>query len=151
VSQECTFRPFAPADQEAARRLVLEGMGEHFGVIDESLNPDLDDIAAAYLDRDAQFVLAECRGQLAGTGALIAEGEGIGRLVRVSVAPWYRRRGLARAIVFHLIDLARERGYRRLLVETNDDWVDAIGLYRACGFGAVTQRDGEMHFSLDLD
>ena len=39
-------RRFAPADQDAARRLILEGLGAHFGSIDESLNPDLDDIAA---------------------------------------------------------------------------------------------------------
>ncbi|CAA9269377.1 MAG: hypothetical protein AVDCRST_MAG93-2561, partial [uncultured Chloroflexia bacterium] len=38
------IRPFTPADQKAARDLVLDGLGEHFGWIDTSRNPDLDDI-----------------------------------------------------------------------------------------------------------
>jgi GNAT superfamily N-acetyltransferase len=151
VIQSCTIRPFEPSDQEAVRRLILAGLGEHFGVIDESLNPDLDHITASYTACGGLFVLAECNGQLAATGALIEEGESTGRLVRMSVDPRFRRRGLARAIGAHLIDSARLRGYRRLLVETNDDWMDAIALYRACGFGAESWRDGEIHLSLDLD
>jgi hypothetical protein len=41
-------RPFRPADQVAARALIEEGLGEHFGFIDRDANPDLDDIAASY-------------------------------------------------------------------------------------------------------
>src|SRR5215218_1071165 len=145
--QDCAIRPFAPSDKEAVRRLVLDGLGEHFGVIDESRNPDLDDIMASYVARGGLFVVAECSGQLAATGALIAEGERIVRIVRMSVAPRYRRRGLARSIVAHLMETARLRGYCRLLVETNDDWTDAIALYRACGFGGESRRDGEVHLS----
>lgn len=37
-------RPFETRDQVAARKLILSGLGEHFGFIDERLNPDLDDI-----------------------------------------------------------------------------------------------------------
>ena len=39
---------FKPSDQAAVRRLILDGLAERWGVLDESLNPDLNDIAAAY-------------------------------------------------------------------------------------------------------
>lgn len=50
-----TIRQFQPIDQEEARRIVLEGLGEHFGVIDESLNPDLDDIQESFIVAGDEF------------------------------------------------------------------------------------------------
>ena len=145
-----TIRPFAPADQEPVRRLILSGLGEHFGFVDEARNPDLDDIATSYLAAGHAFVVAELAGELIGTGALIEEAPGVGRLVRMSVSPAHRRRGVGRALVAHLIDLARCRGYRRLVLETNDDWDDAVRLYLSCGFVESDRAAAEIHLVLDL-
>jgi GNAT superfamily N-acetyltransferase len=142
-----TIRAFEPEDQQAVQRLILEGLGEHFGFIDETVNPDLDDIQAAYVDAGARFVVAEIDGELAGTGALIEEEPGVGRLVRMSVAPAHRGKGLGRALVEHLLDEAWLRGYRQVVCETNLDWHDAIGLYLACGFMEIGVRGGDRHFS----
>ena len=147
---EIAIRPFVAADQAAARALVLAGLGEHFGWTDETANPDLDDIHATYVAPGHRFVVAEVGGELAGTGALVEEAPGVGRLVRMSVAPHHRRRGLGRALVAHLVAEARARGYARLLVETNDDWDDAIALYRRCGFAEERRAAGEVHLALDL-
>ena len=54
-----TIRQFQPIDQEEARRIVLEGLGEHFGVIDESLNPDLDDIQESFIVAGDEFYVAQ--------------------------------------------------------------------------------------------
>ena len=144
------IRPFAPADQEPVRRLILIGLGEHFGFVDEARNPDLDDIAASYLAAGHSFVVDELRGELIGTGALIEEAPGVGRLVRMSVSPAHRRRGIGRALVAHLAALAQCRGYRRLVLETNDDWDDAVRLYLSCGFVEYDRAAGEVHLALDL-
>jgi GNAT superfamily N-acetyltransferase len=132
------IRPFAPCDQAKVRNLVNAGLGEHFGYVDASYNPDLDNIAAHYPARGHLFVIAEYDGALAGTGALVREDETTGRLVRMSVAPAYRRQGIARALVLRLLAAARERSFTRVVVETNRDWDDAVGLYRACGFEEYT-------------
>jgi ribosomal protein S18 acetylase RimI-like enzyme len=150
TTDHLTIRPFEAADQKAARRLVLTGLEEHFGLIDETMNPDLDDIQTHYVDPGHTFVLAEIDGQIIGTGALIEEGPNTGRLVRMSVDANYRGRGIGKQLVRYLTDIARERGYTRLVTETNDDWYDAIGLYRACGFETVEYRDGDVHLALDL-
>ncbi len=150
MPRELTIRPFEERDQAAARRLVLAGLGDHFGVIDETRNPDLDDILASYVGPGHLFILAERDGELVGTGALVTESVGVGRLVRMSVDRQRRGQGIGRALVAHLVAAARERGDRRLLVETNDDWQDAIGLYRSCGFVEEDRRADEVHLALDL-
>src|SRR5690242_11084261 len=104
------IRPFIRADQAAARRLILDGLAEHFGWLDATLNPDLDDIWAHYVANGALFVVAEIDGVPVGTGALVPEGTG-GRLVRISVAPAQRRRGVGRAVVDDLVRAARARAW----------------------------------------
>lgn len=145
-----TIRPLRPEEKDVARQLILAGLQDHFGQIDESLNPDLRDIEASYLRAGHAFVVAEADGCIVGTGALMDEEPGVGRLVRISVARYARGRGIGRRLVQHLIAEARARGHRRVVCETNDDWEDAIRLYRACGFTEVTRRDGDVHFALDL-
>jgi ribosomal protein S18 acetylase RimI-like enzyme len=147
--QDLVIRPFTAADQPAARRLILDGLAEHFGWLDPSLNPDLEDIAAHYVARGALFVVAEIAGAVVGTGALVPEGPG-GRLVRIAVAPAQRRRGVGRALVDHLVRAARARGWPQVLVETNDDWHEAIALYQRYGFREYARAAGEVHMVLDL-
>jgi GNAT superfamily N-acetyltransferase len=131
---ELCIRSFEVDDQEQARWLILEGLGEHFGYLDETLNPDLDDILHTYLRAGHDFVVACMGRELVGTGALILHGEGISEMVRISTRKTYRRRGIGQAIVTYLVDVARQRGDRRIIVKTNASWHDAIHLYQRLGF-----------------
>ena len=144
------IRPFEPRDQDAARGVILAGLGEHFGWIDETRNPDLDDIAANYIARGSIFVVAEIDNKLVGTAALIAESKSTGRIVRVSVSQTYRRRGIGRVLVSHLLDIARRSGFARVRVLTDNGWEDAIGLYRHCGFDEYKRDEIGVYFTLEL-
>ena len=137
-------RPFIPQDQPLARQLILEGLRRHFGFIDPTMNPDLDDIWQHYVAAGDLFVVVESDGLLVGTGALVQEREcdHAGRLVRMSVRESHQRQGIGRGLVRHLHHHAQQRGYTQLLVETNNDWFDAIGLYESCGFREY-DRDAE--------
>jgi ribosomal protein S18 acetylase RimI-like enzyme len=134
--------------QEEARRLVLAGLEEHWGWLDLTKNPDLDDIASTYAGET--FLVAQLDGELVGTGALICEKEGVGRVVRMSVAKDARRNGIGRKILQELCRRARQRGFRRLVLETTQTWEDAIGFYRKFGFEFIEFRDGDAHFTMDL-
>ena len=147
---ELLIRPFAEHDQTATRKLILEGLGDHFGFIDESINPDLDDINSHYLEPGSAFVVADMAGEIVGTGALLEESEGIGRLVRMSVKRTLRRQGIGRALVAHLIQLAGRSDIHRLLVETNLDWYDAIGLYQSNGFAEYDRDEVSTYMCMDL-
>jgi GNAT superfamily N-acetyltransferase len=144
------IRPLRKGEQEAARRIILDGLGEHFDHLNESCNRDLEDIAASYLAAGHPFLVAEADGRLIGTGAMVIEPGNCGRIVRLSVAHAYRRQGIGRALVASLVDLALPSGLARLWVETNDDWAEAIGLYLHCGFREFSRDAGSVYLELDL-
>lgn len=149
---DLTIERFRPADQPAARALILAGLEEHWGALDLSLNPDLNDIATSY--SDGVFLvarLARLNGQLVGTGALIPEPEGVGRIARMSVAKSHRRLGIGARILHELLGEARRRGYTKVVLETTETWGDAINFYLRNGFGVVARRDGDMHFEMNLN
>lgn len=144
------IRSFVQADQAETRQLILEGLGGHFGFIDESMNPDLDDIHSHYLEAGGDFVVAVLAGEIVGTGALVKESEWAGRLVRMSVKETCRRQGIGTSLVAYLLGLAERRGFHQLLVETNLDWHDAIGLYAAHGFLEYDRDEVSTYMGLDL-
>jgi GNAT superfamily N-acetyltransferase len=144
------IRLFQPEDQRAARDLILSGLGEHFGYIDPSYNPDVEDIEANYVAAGHSFVVAERDGVLVGTGALLIHDEEVGQLVRMSVHQGQRRQGLGRALVSHLLRIARGRGLRKVIVETNNDWYDAIGLYEHCDFVEYDRDEVSVYMELEL-
>ncbi len=143
-------RDFQPADQRSSQALILQGLVDHFGQLDATLNPDVEDIYASYIVPGHSFVVAELHGNLVATGALIALQNDCGRIARVSVDQAHRSSGIGRAVVTHLLQLARNKGYRCLLVETNHDWTAAIALYRRCGFEEYDRDAISLHMRLDL-
>lgn len=147
-TEHARIRAFRPEDQQAARTLILRGLAERWGELDQTKNPDLEDIARHYAD--GVFLVAEIGGQIVATGALIPERQGVGRIVRMSVARARRRRGLGRQMLYALLEWARVLGYQRLVLETTATWTDAIAFYRAHGFRPVGKQDGDAHFVLDL-
>jgi ribosomal protein S18 acetylase RimI-like enzyme len=144
------IRTFESRDQVQARTLILDGLGEHFSLVDTTLNPDLEDISASYVNQGCVFLVAELDGKVVGTGALTTDSGLQGRIVRVSVARNHRRQGIAEAIVARLIEHARSREYRRILVETNHDWCAAIALYRHCGFEPFARDPESVYLRLEL-
>ena len=137
-----TIRSFNKTDQQAARRLILRGLGEYFGYINTSLNPDVDDIWATYVEGGHQFVIAEIAGEIAGTGGLIFHPDRTGQLVRMSVDAKFRRNGIGRSLVQHLLQIGCAHNLERFKVETNRGWDAALKLYQQCGF-QIYQEDNE--------
>lgn len=79
-------------------------------------------------------------GALAGIGALKALGDGTGELKSMRTHPAHLRKGVAHALLDHILGEARARGYRRLSLETGvgESFEPALALYRRRGFA-----DGE--------
>ena len=50
-----------------------------------------------------------------------------------------RRRGVARALVQHALERARERGCRRVELDTTEDNLGAIALYESVGFSTTSK------------
>src|SRR4051794_9973137 len=112
VSEQLAIRPFCAADQEAAKELVITGLGERWGWIDRTLNSDLNDIATSYAK--GIFLVGCLRDTLVATGALTPEVTSDGvhalRVVRMSVAAPLRGQGIGRRLLDELVVNARKQG-----------------------------------------
>ncbi len=88
------------------------------------------------LDGAITFVSARRGGVLLGVGALKQLDEFHGELKSMHTVAEARGQGVGRAMVDHLLGVARSRGYRRVSLETGsmDAFEPARALYAAAGF-----------------
>jgi GNAT superfamily N-acetyltransferase len=144
---------FDLTDQEPLRELILAGLAEHWGNLDSSLNPDLDDIAATYAG--ATVLVAWLDRRIVGTGTLVLRSPEVGEIVRMSVAADLRRRGIGMLVLAALRRRAGVLGLRRIVLETAAHWGEVIAFYEAAGFHVTHYEDSpfgrEAHFSLALE
>ncbi|MCE7980842.1 MAG: GNAT family N-acetyltransferase [Caldilinea sp. CFX5] len=152
MQQEIQLRRFQPADQEQAKQLILAGLADHWGEVDPSLNPDLNDITVSY--RAATFLVCEYNGRIIGTGALVPRSAQEAEIVRMSVAADQRRSGIGTLILQKLRDEGKQQGFQRLILETTAAWHDVIAFYQRFGFQVTHYQDGDfgrdIYFALDL-
>jgi ribosomal protein S18 acetylase RimI-like enzyme len=136
--------PFSPNHQTQARQLIVSGLAERWGVIDDSRNPDLDDLAASFAS--GAFLVAVRAGTVVGTGGLLPRGPETAEIVRLSVATGERRKGLGRRLVSALVEIARGWEAERVVCETTSEWASAVALYLECGFSVTHEADGDTCF-----
>ena len=100
----------------------------------------------------------EADGTLLGVGAIAELAPGQGELKSMRTAPEARGRGVASAMVEALLDLARERRYERVSLETGTQsyFAAAHRLYERAGFvecgpfGAYSLDPNSRFFTLEL-
>jgi putative acetyltransferase len=137
-----------PGDFEDPR--VLDLLRLHLAGMSESSPPgsvyalDLSGLRAP----DIRFFAAWEGDALAGMGALKQLSSSHGEIKSMRTHPAFLRRGVAAGILEHLLALARERGYRRVSLETGTGpaFEPALALYRRYGF-ALGEKFGEYEAS----
>jgi len=140
--------PFRPEDQEPARALILAGLEEYWGTLDESKNPDLRNIAATY--QEGIFLVAVMDNKIVGTGAFMPRSVESVEAVRMSVAKDLRGHGIGQQLLHELCRGAYQRGYGKVILETTETWEKAIAFYKTFGFQITHYAEGDVYFSLDL-
>jgi [ribosomal protein S18]-alanine N-acetyltransferase len=123
-------------------------------------------VTDALLSGSCHYQLVGADGGQAGVGAaagfaLSRAGYGEEELLLLAVDPRWRRRGLGHAMLATLVENARSRGARRLLLEMRRG-NPAESLYRSCGFAPIGERPNyyrvpggqcidALTFALDID
>lgn len=138
--------PVSQATENSAKNLVLAGLKDHWGFIDNTLNPDLYAILDFYIKKGDDFLVGIYENNVICCGALTQEKENVGRMQRISVDKNFRGKGLASKMVEVLEDRAKSRGLGKIVVETTNNWSDAIELYLKSGYVESHRDPEDIHF-----
>ena len=129
-----TFRAL-PYDHPVSRELVERVQQEYvqrYGGPDEAVVDP-----AEFLPPEGLFLVAEVGGVPAGCGAWRAVEPEAAEIKRVYVAPGFRRRGLAQALVTRLERSAAAAGFATVVLNTGDRQSEALALYAELGYRPV--------------
>ncbi|MFI7547367.1 GNAT family N-acetyltransferase [Actinoplanes sp. NPDC049599] len=124
-------------DEPAVQRLIAEAMAE----LTRRYGGNGDDTPVAPADfappSGAFYVAyATADGELLGCAGWRAHGPDA-ELKRMFTVPAARGRGVAQQVLAAIEESARERGCKRVILETGDRQPEAIALYRKCGYERI--------------
>jgi GNAT superfamily N-acetyltransferase len=131
---ECLlFRMFEPGDETPFRELN-EAWIRHYFAIEPKDVEVLGDPVRHILDRGGDILMALVEGKPAGCCALLAMPERCFEIGKMAVAEEFRGRGIGRSLLAEAVKRGRERGAKRLYLETSTKLPAAIHLYESHGF-----------------
>lgn len=143
------IRPIEPDDAPVARALILGVAArlfqadavEHFIARHGHTLEDVDDYRRDYSPPDGLFLVALDGDRLIGTGAVRRYAGDTAELRRMWLLEPYQGRGIGYRLWLALRDFAREAGYRRIRLTTDDENVRARAFYERIGFVRMTPDD----------
>lgn len=125
------IRRAVKSEQKELEELQLRASLTNEGDRDALLaHPDAIELPVAQIAAGGVFV-AECNGEIVGFAAVEPRADGNSELDALFVDPDMRRRGIARLLVEHCVEVARTRKSAALCVVGNPHAKD---FYVACGF-----------------
>jgi len=145
-----------PDDRAAVEALFREYVGTLSEDISfQNVEDELAGLPGKYARPGGAVLIAREGDALAGGVAYRMFEPGVCEMKRLYVRPAFRGRGLARDLANELIEDARARGYRTMLLDTLASMQAARALYRDLGFAPVgayydNPLPGVMFMALDL-
>lgn len=137
-----TLRPHQPGDMGWIIRRQTQLYASEYGW-DGTFEAMLAEIAGKFVAKfDAKSDncwIAERNGEIVGSVFLVRAGKTNGQLRMLYVEPAARSLGIGQRLVQECIEDARRKGYRKLMLWTNDILVSARKIYIAAGFQLVRE------------
>lgn len=142
-----TVRLVDPHEYAQAGRITTEAYRASYEGLSEAYLASLADVAGRVEQGEVWVALAD--GVIVGTVWTPRPGERLSPLAeegeldfrQLAVAPSARGRGVGERLTRHVLDLARERGASRVVMNSGPEMLGAHALYRKMGFRRLTERE----------
>lgn len=136
-------------DDPRAHAALTSYLAEVDSTLAEGYAPGPDDLDP-FREPSGVFLLATAQGgaldgEVLGCGALRDLGDGSAEVKRMWVDGRARGTGLGRRLLSALEEHARRLGHRRVRLDTNDQLVAALALYRSAGYAEVGRYNDNPH------
>lgn len=115
---------------------------EAYGLLEGHDQMILDDPMGYIQKKGGDIYLAMEGEEVVGTAALFPTAEGELELGKMTVLPQWRGRGIARLLLDHCLQKAREKGVPYLILYSNSKLQRAIGIYEKAGFVHLVPEGG---------
>jgi ribosomal protein S18 acetylase RimI-like enzyme len=136
----------SPADFEYARQLFLEyadSLG--FSLCFQGFDEELEFLPGKYAAPNGCILLAKIESVSVGCAALRPISNNVCEMKRLYVKPDYRGNGLGRKLAYKIVQLAIEKKYLKMQLDTLSSMHSAIGLYQSLGFVETTPYYNNPH------
>lgn len=153
---EVRIRPIEPGDNPVIAQIIRETLAEfganHPGTV--YFDPSTDTLYELFRQPGSYYNIAEINGRIEGGGGIFPT-EGLPadtcELVKMYLLPEARGTGLGTRLIETCLEQARERGYKKVYLETMNELKAALKVYARLGFRYL---DGPMgnsgHFGCPL-
>ena len=135
-SQEVQIIPYTDAHEDAFRRLNVAWISTYF-VMEASDYAALDHPSKKIIEPGGSIFMAQWRGEIVGTCALIKLTDDIYELAKMAVTPAAQGKHIGWLLGQAVIAKARELGAKTLWLESNTLLEPAIRLYQKLGFQKI--------------
>lgn len=134
--------PASSENQEEVREIIFSVLRE-FGLVPDpkTVDNDLWNIEEEYWEKGGIFeLLLDENDKIVGTFALYNCGNNIAEIRKMYFLPETRGKGLGKKVMQYLIDLAKEKGFTKLQLETASVLKGATQLYQKFGFKEINSE-----------
>ncbi len=108
--------------------------------------PDLYDIEDAYINNGGDFWLAIDNGEIVGTIGLMKIDKDWGALKKFFVRADHRSKKVGLALYEALLDFAKDKGYRHIILDTPSVATKSHNFYERAGFKQIGKSDLEVEY-----
>jgi putative acetyltransferase len=137
--QDILLRPIQPVDNVAIAAIIRKGL-EDFNANKPGtvyFDPTTDHLSDVFVAAGSKYFIAEENGVMLGGAGIYPTAnlpEDTCELVRLYLAASARGRGIGKILMQHCIDAAKEKGFKKIYLETMPELHIAVPMYEKFGF-----------------
>lgn len=146
IAKDIDIRYLTKKDEDKSKKLIINGLKEYFDKYDENLNPDLKNLFKTYTNNNNLLIIGLYKEELISTAGLKEENKNIARIVRMSVKKEFRQKGIASLMIDELEKIAKNKGYKKIVLETTKSWKKVINFYKKNNYIEYEKEDSNIHF-----